>query len=97
MAGKIDRQGYGVLAGLLLPLLGVYLYYLLAPFSMSFGLFISNVFQMHLTAKVLSLGVLANLIGFLIVIGFKWDRFGRGIVLATFIYAAIILIFRFLV
>ncbi len=97
MSQKIDKQGYGVVLGLLLPLLGVYLYYLIAPFHMSFSVFLANVFEMHLTSKVLSLGVLANLIGFLIVFSFKWDRFARGIILSTLIYAAIILVFRFLV
>ena len=97
MVQKIDRQGYGVVLGLILPLLGVYVYYLIAPFHMSFTSFVVNVTQMHLTSKVLSLGVLANLVGFLIVFGLKWDRFARGIILATLIYAAIILVFRFLV
>ncbi len=97
MAQKIDRQGYGVVLGLILPLVGVYVYYLIAPFHMSFRFFVLNVTQMHLTAKVLSLGVIANLVGFLIVYGLKWDRFARGIIFATLIYAAIILVFRFLV
>ncbi len=97
MAQKIDRQGYGVALGLILPLIGVYVYYLVAPFHITFHTFLIEVGEMKLTSKVLSLGVLANLIGFLIVYGLKWDRFARGIILATLIYAAIILVFRFLV
>ncbi len=94
---KFDNQLLGFIVGLIAPLIGVYVYYKIIRLGMDFSTFVNLVKQMHLTSKVLSLGALANLIVFLIFISLKLDKFSRGIVIATFVYAVIILIFRFIV
>ncbi len=92
---KLDKQWIGIIAGLIFPLLGVFVYYKIAGFRMDFPHFLREVWQLGVVSKVLSLGVLANLIVFLITTNLKADRLSRGIVVATFIYAAVILILKF--
>ncbi len=94
---KLDNQLLGFIVGLIAPLIGVYVYYKIIRLDMDFSTFVNLVREMNLTSKVLSLGALANLAVFLIFISLKLDKFSRGIVIATFVYAVIILIFRFIV
>ncbi len=94
---SFDKQWIGLVLGLVFPLLGIYIFYLVNDFKMSFDLFVTQAVEMHLTSKILSLGVLANLAIFFISIGLKLDKTARGVIGATLIYAGVILIFRFLV
>jgi len=97
MSKNINTQWFGVILGMFFPLIGVFVYYLIASLDISFRLFLISVFEMNLVSKVLSLGLLANLIIFLIFFNLHKDRIARGIIIATFFYAFVILIFRFFV
>ncbi len=94
---KLDKQGVGIVIGLIMPLIGVFVYYKIAGFRVDFWTFLREVKQLGVTSKVLSLGVLANLVVFLIFTNLKADRLSRGIVVSTFIYAAVILVLKFLI
>jgi hypothetical protein len=94
---KIDRQGIGIIVGLLAPVLGVFLFYSYSNFGLDFFEYLKVYVQKGLSAKILSLGLIANLIFFFPAINLNLDRLARGIIVATFIYGALILILKFFV
>ncbi len=93
---KLDTTSVGLILGLIMPVIGVFVYYKIAGFWMNFHTFIAKVRDLGVSSKVLSLGVLANLVIFLIFINLDFQRTSRGILIATFIYAAIILAMKFI-
>ena len=95
---KLNNEILGIFLGLLAPILGVYAYYKIAGFYyMAFRTFLEKAYTLGVTAKVMSLGVLANLVIFLIFINLDSERIARGILIATFVYAIIILAVKFIV
>ena len=93
---KLDTQSLGILLGLIMPIFGVFIYYKIAGFYMDFHTFLEKVRYLGVASKVLSLGVLANLVIFLIFINIDFQRVSRGILIATFVYAVIILALKFI-
>ncbi len=93
----LDYQIVGVILGLIAPMLGIYLFYWFSPITVSFKEFVHMSFTGKLVEKVLSIGLMANLLIFLGFFGLKMDRVCRGIILSTLIYGFFILIFKFFV
>jgi hypothetical protein len=86
----------GFVPGLLLPLLGFYIYYLLFFAYMTLDGFIDHVVKANLAVSVLSLGVILNLGLFFLYYMKEVDKAARGVIGATFIYAFIVLYFKVL-
>ncbi len=91
-----DNGILGTILGLLAPIPGVYVYYLIAfSYRMSFMRFYDFVKTPELFAKVLSLAVLMNLPFFFLFIKFNKDRNAMGVLGATILYGAIIAYLKF--
>ena len=86
----------GFIPGLLLPLIGVYIYYGLFFSYMGFNSFLHHLEKNNLGLSVLSLGVILNLALFFLFYQFEKDRSARGVIGASFIYAFIVLYFKVL-
>ena len=84
----------GFIPGLLLPLAGVYIYFLLFFFYMGLNEFLDHLLKNDLMLSVLSLGVILNLFLFFLFYYFEKDRSARGVIGASFIYAFIVLYFK---
>lgn len=86
----------GFFIGLLLPLLGVYIVYLVKFNGESFKsftqLFIRNT---DIAASVLSLSVLVNIIPFIYYTNRRLDLTARGILIATLIYGVLFILLKF--
>jgi len=85
----------GVLVGLLATVAGFYLYVefaLKGPFEESLAI----INEKKLYGKVLSIAAIANLLVFFVFIKKKQDYRARGVLLATFLVAFLILISQFL-
>jgi len=91
-----DQFMIGFVPGILLPLLGFYIYYLLFFGYMSLEGFIDHVVKANLAVSVLSLGVILNLGLFFLYYLKEVDKAARGVIGATFIYAFIVLYFKVL-
>ena len=87
----------GFVPGLLLPLIGVYIYYLLFFSFMGFNGFHNHLVRNDLLLPVISLGVILNLALFFLFYQFEKDHSARGVIGATFIYAFIVLYFKMIV
>jgi hypothetical protein len=91
-----DKFLTGFVPGLLLPLLGFYLYFLLFFGYMTFSGFFNHVTSPGHAISVLSLGVILNLALFFAFYQMEMDRAARGVIGSTFIYAFLALYFKVL-
>lgn len=85
----------GVATGLFMPALSLWIYVLLRYEELTFTEFLQGWFRMGILTHMISLAVLPNLPVFLIALQANMLKAGRGILLATFLYAFTVLIIRF--
>lgn len=86
----------GFIPGLLLPLLGFYLYYLGFFGYMELGAFVKHVIAVNLAVSVLSIGVILNLGLFFLYYYLEMDSAAKGVIGATFLYAFFVVYFKVL-
>ena len=85
----------GFTSGLLTPLIGFYIYYLISFRYMGFQSYVSRLTELGLEAGVISLSLIANLVVFFYFIKSKADRSARGVIGATFAYGMLIVILKY--
>ncbi len=85
----------GIIPGIIVPLIAVYLFYLLKNFSMDFNHFLKYLFEYKLAAKVLSVALIANLSIFFLFLQTDRYKSARGVISATFLYAIIAVLYIF--
>lgn len=87
----------GIIPGILLPAISIYLFYVFQDaFSGKFDQYIKRIFEYRVFSKVLSVCLIANLAIFFIFIKTNRYKSARGVIVATFLYAAFILVYMFL-
>jgi hypothetical protein len=89
---SVDRLLTGLVIGILVPVLFFMLIYQIKYGQMDFTTYVKSIWQMKLFLKILSLCVFPNLGFFLMFYRRKYDMAARGVILATFIYAFVVLI-----
>lgn len=97
MKAKFDKMFLGLLSGVSAPMLVfgvIYLVKYAGKYSLS--VIIEQIQQLDLGTKIIALSVfLSNLIIFYIMYRMRWDKFCRGILLATFLYAFLVVSMKF--
>ncbi len=88
---KYDQIQFGFLPGLLGPLLVFVIVFFIQGHDQLFFEYIKNLWTFDVLIKLLSLCVFPNLLLFLFFIRKKYDRAARGVLMATFIYAFVVL------
>ncbi len=91
---KIDRMEFGLLAGLVLPLVIFFLVYIIGENSVSFSDYLKSMWRLNALIKIMSLCVFANLAAFWGFLQLKCERAARGVLGATILYAFVVLISR---
>lgn len=92
---KKDKLQLGLVLGLLGPILGLLVIYLIKFSSSSFGIFLEEFFSNNkLITSIGSLALLANVILFTIYINTHRDKTARGIFLITLLFGIGILILK---
>jgi len=87
---------FGFIIGLVFPVLGILTMYLIKFNGTSFDAFFSAMNGDHkLAAMVLSLSLLANIIPFVYYTNKRLDLTAKGILIATMLYALVIVLLRF--
>jgi len=89
---KYDLLGFGLLAGMILPLVIFMVIYLVGENSISFSVYLKSLWQLNALLKVGSLCVLGNLAIFWIFLSLKYEKAARGVLGATLLYAFVVLI-----
>ncbi len=90
-----DRLSVGWLWGLFLPLSVFLLIYLFRYSDIPFSQFISDLSEMKILIKLLSLCAFLNLLIFLYFYRKGMDRASKGVIAATFVYGLLVLVSRF--
>ncbi len=86
----------GFVIGAILPLLGMFIVYLILFQGVDFNQFLKNLrHQPSQAAKVISLGILINVIPFIFYTNKRLDLTARGIFIATMLYAVFMLLIKF--
>jgi len=86
----------GLIIGLIFPMLGMLVMYLVKFTGTPFGEFIRTMVANHkVAAMVLSLSLLANAIPFIFYTNKRLDLTARGILVATMLYAVLIILLKF--
>lgn len=89
-----DRILTGWLLGTIVPLMIFLVIYGIKFSEYKFMVYLSNLFHMRVFFKILSLCVFPNLAFFLFFYKSKYDMAARGVILATFMYAFLVLVAR---
>lgn len=87
-----DRLLVGFLLGFFVPVIFFLIIYQLKYANMEFITYLRSIWQMKIFFKIVSLCVFSNLGFFLLFYRRKYDMAARGVILATFIYAFVILV-----
>ncbi len=93
---RYDRLLTGWLTGTIIPIVIFMITYLVKYSEWDFIQFVRNMWQMKIFLKLLSLCVFPNLGFFLYFYHIKYDSTARGVILATFMYAFLVLIVKLL-
>lgn len=92
-----DDLWLGIVLGVLGPVAGFLIFYMMKflPLGQSIGVYL-NLFKDNsfLIPKVMSLSLLANGITFFLYTHYRKDETSRGILVATLIYAIVIIVFK---
>jgi len=89
---RYDAILTGWIIGAILPILIFLITYEVKYSEMEFRSFLRNMWQMKIFMKLLSLCVFPNLGFFFLFYRMKYDMAARGIILATFMYAFLVLV-----
>jgi hypothetical protein len=89
---KYNTLSSGFIPGLIIPVFILILIYLSRYSSIPFQIYLVNLWKMSLLFKLLSLFGFVNLLLFLGFYRSRMDRAARGVIMATFVYAILILV-----
>lgn len=93
---KYDAIPFGLIPGLIAPVIAFYIFYLIKnTSSMTFLEFVQYLNGNGVVLQSITLGVLPNLLFFFIFIWTNKYQSARGVLLATMIYTAIILGYKY--
>ena len=91
-----DRIFTGWLLGSLMPLIFFLAIYLVKFSETEFRVYLNNLWYMKVFFKIMSLCVFPNLVFFLVFYRMKYDMAARGVIMATFIYAFLVMFAKFI-
>ena len=87
-----DRLLVGWVIGIVVPLVFFLAFYQMKYSEMQFMVYLRNVWDMKIFLKIISLCVFPNLAFFFLFYRKKYDMAARGVIMATFMYAFLVLI-----
>lgn len=89
---RFDRILTGFLIGMAVPMIILLITYRVKFSEMPFNDWISNLWQMKILLKLMSLCVFPNLGFFMLFYRNKYDMAARGVIMATFLYSFAVLL-----
>lgn len=89
-----DKFIIGFIPGLIVPVLGGYIFYLIFFRYMDFNYFVNHIINSQKWVSVLSLGAILNLGLFFLFYRMEWDRSAKGVLAATFLYAFMVVYYK---
>ena len=96
MNTRYDRMYIGIIAGLVVPVLSLFVFNLTAFEDLSVGEFFRHIINRGKLSGILSLGVIPNLLVFFIFIWLNYLYSARGVIAATLVYGLVVVLSKFL-
>ena len=96
-AGKYNSIRLGIVLGILAPMIGFLVVYLLAFRGMSFSEYLDLLVFRKKLSSIISLSVIPNLLPFFIFIWLNYLYSARGVLASTLLFALIVIITKFLI
>ena len=87
-----DRLAIGFWLGMGLPVIIFVIMFFIKDPDASFSNYLKNLWQFRILIKLMSLCVFPNLLIFMFFYRRKYDMAARGVIMATFVYAFVVLI-----
>lgn len=87
---KYDKMQFGFWPGLLFPLIVFFVVYLVKNDGQTFSKYVESLWTFNILIKLLTLCVVPNLAYFLFLTRKKYDMAARGVLMATFVYAFVV-------
>ena len=97
MRSKFDSPIVGLIVGLIIPIIGMFVFYKYNFKTLDFGEFFEYVSRKDKTPQLISLSVVTNLGVFFLFIWRKYYFSAKGVIMATFIYTLVVLILKYFV
>lgn len=91
-----DRLLVGWVIGIVVPLVFFLIVYQMKYSEMQFMVYLRNVWEMKIFLKIISLCAFPNLGFFFLFYRKKYDMAARGVIMATFMYAFLVLVAKFI-
>ena len=88
----VDRLLVGWVIGIIVPLVFFLAFYQMKYSEMPFMVYLRNVWDMKIFLKIISLCAFPNLGFFFLFYRKKYDMAARGVIMATFMYAFLVMI-----
>jgi hypothetical protein len=96
MKGRFNNIWLGAILGLVVPVITIFLFWLIRFDYMDMGEFINTMMARKMMSAIISLCAIPNLLVFLIFIWLNNLYSARGVLLSTFIVGSIMVIIKFL-
>lgn len=94
--GRLNKLSVGLFAGLVGPVFGYLSFYLITSSHRPFGDFNKMILQNSDThSGVIAISLIFNLVFFFAALQKDWLYAGRGVILATLIYAPLVVFFKY--
>ncbi|WP_372775167.1 hypothetical protein [Mangrovibacterium sp.] len=87
-----NKMGFGFSLGMLFPVVAFCAFYFLSKQEVPLSDYLISLWRLGALLKIVSLCVLPNLILFLYFYRIKYDMSARGVLMATFVYAFVIVL-----
>ena len=94
---RLNSTTFGLVAGLLVPLLALLVFYLFSSTEMSFSEFVTFIVSRKKLSSLISLSVVPDLLVFFIFIWLNYLYSARGVLAAVFLFALIVVLTKFLI
>ena len=94
---KINTVAFGLIAGMLVPLLALVIFYLISSPDKAFTEYVEFIVSRKKLSSLISLSVVPDLFVFFIFIWLDYLYSARGVLAAVFLFALIVVMTKFLI
>jgi len=94
---RVNTITFGLLAGLVVPLLALAVFYLISSSDKTFPAFLDFIVSRKKLSSLISLAVVPDLLVFFIFIWLEYLYSARGVLAAVFLFALIVVLTKFLI
>jgi hypothetical protein len=94
---RLNTITFGLIAGMIFPLLALFIFYLISYPDSSFSEFVAFIVSRKKLSSLISLSVVPDLLVFFIFIWLNYLYSARGVLAAVFLFALIVVLTKFLI